>query len=63
MSIASTYGANLMATVTFAVIAGLVWVCKNKCKHAKWSVDSGCLKCQGDDANTIREQPAVPGEV
>ena len=58
-SLLTSYGSNLMATVTFAVIAGVVWCVKHKCKHAKWSIDSGCMKCQADDANTIRDQPGA----
>ena len=46
-----------MATVTFAILAGVVWVCKNKCKHTRWAVDSRCMKCSGDDIVTVRERP------
>ena len=57
----TTYGGNIMATVTIAVMMGAVWVCKNKCRHQRWSVNSGCLKCSGDDIKTERgEPPGVP---
>ena len=56
-SLLTAYGSNLMATVTIAVLAGAVWICKNKCRHQRWAVDSGCMKCSGDDIVTERERP------
>ena len=51
----SSYGTNIAGTVTAAIIFGAAWVCKNKCKHSKCSIDSGCLKISADDVDTIRD--------
>ena len=45
----SNYGSSLASLVTFSVFAGIAWVCKNKCKHSKCAIDSGCLKFSADD--------------
>ena len=59
----TNYGSNLLAMVTFAVFAGAAWVCKHKCRHQRWAVDSGCLKCSGDDVVTHHEKPEGMSEV
>ena len=55
----SNYGSSLASLVTFSVFAGIAWVCKNKCKHSKFAIDSGCFKFSADDEtrrSTIREE-------
>ena len=56
MSSFEGYGTNA-GTLTGFILLGIVWVVKNKCKHSSCEVDTGCLKCQADDKNTIRNQP------
>ena len=55
----SNYGSSLASLVTFSVFAGIAWVCKNKCKHSKFAIDSGCLTFSADDEtrrSTIRQE-------
>ena len=56
-SLLTSYGGNLMATISIAVLAGAVWVCKNKCRHMRWKVNSGCCNITGDDIVTQHEKP------
>ena len=51
------YGTNIAATVTAALIFGIAWCVKNKCKHSKCAINSKCINCSADDADTIREPP------
>lgn len=51
------YGTNVAGTVTGFLLLGIAWVVRNKCKHSSCEIDTGCLKCQADDKNTIRDQP------
>lgn len=51
------YGTNVAGTITAAIIFGLIWCVKNKCRHSKFAIDSGCIKCEADDTVTIREDP------
>jgi len=53
----SGYGQNLAATITAAIIFGVAWVVRNKCKHSKCAVNSKCIQCSADDIETIRENP------
>ena len=50
----TSYGTNVAGTITAAIIFGAAWICKNKCKHSKCAIDSGCFKFSADDADTIR---------
>ena len=55
----SNYGTNLASILTFSALAGIAWCAKNKCKHSKCDLDSGCLKISADDEarkSTIREE-------
>ena len=45
----SAYGTNLASVLTVAVLGGIAWCAKNKCKHSKCALDSGCLKIEADD--------------
>ena len=54
-----SYGSNLAATVTAGIFFGAAWVCKNRCKHSQFTIDSGCIKCSGDGLDTIRENPNI----
>ena len=60
MSELANYGTNVAGTITAAVIFGIIWCVKNKCKHSECAVDSGCLKFSADDKNTIRKSPGEP---
>ena len=53
----SGYGQNLAATITAAIIFGVAWIVRNKCKHSRCAIDSKCLTCSADDLDTIRETP------
>ena len=53
----SGYGQNLAATITAAIIFGVAWLVRNKCKHSACAIDSKCIKCSADDLDTIRELP------
>ena len=53
----SGYGQNLAATITAAIIFGVAWLVRNKCKHSQCAVNSKCIQCSADDIDTIREQP------
>ena len=53
----SSYGTNIAGTVTAAIIFGIAWTCKNKCKHSKCAVNSGCIQFSADDVDTIHEAP------
>ena len=52
----SQYGTNLAATVTMAIIAGVIWCVKNKLRHSQCQMDT---QCSADDKSTLRSQPAV----
>lgn len=60
MSELTQYGTNVAGTITAAVIFGIIWCVKNKCKHSVCAVDSGCIKCSADDKTTIRKKPGEP---
>ena len=55
---ASGYGGNVLGALTVAAIVGIAWCVRNKFKHSKCTLDSGCLKMSSreDDEtrNTIR---------
>ena len=51
------YGTNIAGTITAALIFGIAWCAKNKCKHSKCAVNSRCFKCSADDETTIRRLP------
>ena len=55
----SQYGTNLAATVTMAIIAGVIWCVKNKLKHSQCQMDTLCFKCSADDKSTLRSQPGA----
>ena len=55
----SQYGTNLAATVTMAIIAGIIWCVKNKMRHSQCQMDTRCFKCSADDKSTLRTQPGV----
>ena len=49
MDTLSSYGTNLASVLTVAALGGIAWCAKNKCKHSKCALDSGCLKIEADD--------------
>ena len=55
----SQYGTNLAATVTMAIIAGIIWCVKNKLRHSQCSMDTHCFKCSADDKSTLRSKPGA----
>ena len=56
----SGYGQNLAATITAAIIFGVAWLVRNKCKHSRCALNSKCIQCSADDLDTIREPPRNP---
>ncbi len=56
----SGYSGSLLGTLTVAAVLGVAWCVRNKLKHSKCDMDSGCLKISSheDDStrNTIREE-------
>ena len=55
-----SYGTNLAGTVTAALIFGVAWCVKNKCKHSRCAINSKCLTCSADDTDTIRDPNPKP---
>ncbi len=53
----SGYGQNLAATISAAIIFGVAWLVRNKCKHSTCAINSKCIQCSADDLDTIREDP------
>ena len=57
---ASGYGNTVLGALTVAAVAGIAWCARNKFKHSKCAIDSGCLKLSSreDDEtrNTIRNE-------
>ena len=58
-----SYGTNIAATVTAALIFGVAWCVKNKCKHSKCAVNSKCITCSADDTDTIRDPNPNPKSI
>ena len=56
----SGYGQNLAATITVAIIFGVGWLVRNKCKHSRCAINSKCVQCSADDFDTVREDPRPP---
>ena len=60
MSDFSGYGGSALGALTVAAVAGIAWCARNKFKHSKCNLDSGCLKLSSreDDEtrNTIRRE-------
>ena len=54
---AKEYGTNIAGTITAAIIFGIAWCVKNRCRHMKCAVNSKCIQCSADDTDTIREPP------
>ena len=50
-------GQNLVSFVIVGVFGMVWWVLKNKCKHCKSHVNSGCCQMEIDDKSTIRAPP------
>ena len=50
-------GQNLVSFVIVGVFGMVWWVLKNKCKHCKSHVNSGCCEMEIDDKSTIRDPP------
>ena len=54
------YGGSVLGALTVAAVAGVAWCAKNKFKHSRCDLDSGCLKLSSreDDEtrNTIRRE-------
>ena len=65
MSELAQYGTNVAGTITAAVIFGVAWCVKNKCRHSQCALNlGGCLKCSADDRkNTVRGEAHHATEV
>ena len=53
-------GQNLVSFVIVGVFGMVWWVLKNKCKHCKSHLNSGCCELEIDDKATQRESPIEP---
>ena len=52
---AGGYSSNLLASVTVAIIAGVAWCVKNKLKHSKCALHSGCLDIEAQEDSKTRK--------
>ena len=52
---ASGYSSNLLASVTVAIIAGVAWCVKNKLKHSKCALHSGCIDIEAQEDSKTRK--------
>ena len=54
------YGSTVLGGFTLAAVAGIAWCARNKFKHSKCALDSGCLKLSSredsETRNTIRNE-------
>ena len=54
----SGYSGNLLGSLTVAAVLGIAWCVRNKMKHSRCDLDSGCLKMSAheddDRRSTIR---------
>ena len=58
----SQYGTSTAGTLTAAVIFGIAWLVRNKCKHSHCAINSCCFKCEADDETTLHKLPRLPRE-
>ena len=56
----SGFGQNVAATITAAIIFGVAWLVRNRCKHSQCAINTKCFQCSADDLDTIRELPPHP---
>jgi hypothetical protein len=55
----SSYGTSALGALTVAVIGGIGWWLRNRCKHSRCALNSGCLKISSQDderKSTIRAE-------
>ena len=56
----SGYGGSVLGALTVAAVGGVAWCARNKFKHSKCDIDTGCLKMSthedDDTRNTIRRE-------
>ena len=55
----SGYGQSTLGALTIAVIAAIAWCVRNKFKHSRCALNSGCLKISSQDderKSTIRAE-------
>ena len=55
----SGYGQSTLGALTIAVVAAIAWCVRNKFKHSRCALNSGCLKCSSQDderKSTIRAE-------
>ena len=54
------YGGSVLGALTVAAVAGVAWCARNKFKHSKCDIDTGCLKMSthedDETRNTIRNE-------
>ena len=54
------YGGSVLGALTVAAVAGVAWCARNKFKHSKCDIDTGCLKLSphedDETRNTIRRE-------
>ena len=54
------YGGSVLGALTVAAVAGVAWCAKNKFKHSKCDINTGCCKMSthedDETRNTIRRE-------
>ena len=54
------YGGSVLGALTVAAVAGVAWCAKNKFKHSKCDINTGCCKMSthedDETRNTIRNE-------
>jgi len=52
---AGGYSSNLLASLTLAAVAGVAWCVKNKLKHSKCALHSGCIDIEAQEDSKTRK--------
>ena len=52
---AGGYSSNLLASLTLAAVAGVAYCVKNKLKHSKCALHSGCLDIEAQEDSKTRK--------
>ncbi len=52
---ASGYSSNLLASLTLAAVAGIAYCVKNKLKHSKCALHSGCIDIEAQEDSKTRK--------
>ena len=52
---ANLYGSNVLGALTIAVVGGVAWCVKNKLKHSKCALHSGCIDIEAQEDSKTRK--------